>query len=142
MDHLQHLVPDGASPPRAAYSHVIRSRGDVVWLAGQVPVDENGDVVGPGDPRAQVQQTVANVERVLAAAGAGWSDVVRMVVYVVGAENVAPVRELRETLWRKLYPDGRFPTSTLVVVDGLASGEFLVEIEATAVVARDEGSLL
>jgi enamine deaminase RidA (YjgF/YER057c/UK114 family) len=137
MSHLEHMNPDGVAPPRATYSHAIRSRGDMLWLAGQVPTDAAGNVVGRGDAAAQTRQVVANIELVLDAAGAGWSDVVRLTVYVVGAENVAPVRALRSELWPELFHTGRYPTSTFVVVDRLASEDFLVEIEATAVLSRD-----
>ncbi len=134
MSHLEHLAPDGVAPPRATYSHAIRSRGDVLWLAGQVPIDAEGKTVGRGDPAAQTRQVVANVDRILEDAGAAWSDVVRLTIYVVGVENVTPVRALRSELWPQLFADGRYPTSTFVVVERLASEDFLVEIEATAVV--------
>jgi enamine deaminase RidA (YjgF/YER057c/UK114 family) len=78
---------------------------------------------------------MANVGRVLDSAGASWADVVRLVFYVVGADNVEPVRATRADLMRNLYPEGRFPTSTFLVVDRLAAEEFLVEVEATAVIA-------
>jgi len=133
--HVEHFAPATVAPPRAAYSHAIRSRGDVVWLAGQVAVGEAGEVVGVADAPAQLRQVMTNVERVLAAANASWTDVVRLVFYVVGVDNVEPVRELRRTLMGELFPNGRFPTSTFLVVDRLASEDLLVEVEATAVVA-------
>lgn len=126
--------PDDVSPPRGTYRHAVRSSGEVLWLAGQVPIDEEGKTVGLGDPAAQLAQVMHNIERILHAAGAGWSDVVRLVMLCVGKENVVPLREARTRLWTELYPAGDFPTSTFIVVDGLASDEFLVEVEATAVV--------
>ena len=133
-NHLEHFEPPDVAPPRAAYSHAIRSRGEVVWLAGQVATDENGDVVGVGDAPAQLRQVMVNVERVLRAAGASWRDVVRLVFYVVGRGNVEPVRRARSSLMAELFPDGGHPASTFLVVDRLAAEEFLVEVEATAVV--------
>ena len=140
MAHLEHLVPDGVAPPRATYSHAIRSRGDVLWLAGQVPVDEDGQTVGPGDPEAQLRQAVGNVERILRSCRVSWMNIVRLLFYVVGAENVEPVRIARKTLFSELYPDGRFPTSTFLVVDGLTSPGFLVEVEAKAAMPDDRRS--
>ena len=131
--HLDHITPPAVAPPRAAYSHAVRSRGEVLWLAGQVAVDESGDVVGEGDAPAQLRQVMANVERVLQGAGAAWGDVVRLVFYVVGRDNVEPVRQERGKLMSGLFADGNYPTSTFLVVDGLASDKFLVEVEATAV---------
>jgi enamine deaminase RidA (YjgF/YER057c/UK114 family) len=75
-----------------------------------------------------------NIEGVLRGAGATFADVVKYTVYVVGRDNVARFRDLRAELWPEIHPDGRYPTSTLLVIDQLASEEFLVEIEATAVV--------
>ena len=133
--HLEHLAPDGVPAPRSTYSHAIRSRGEVLWLAGQVAIDDDGNTVGPGDAAAQLHRVMENVGGILEAAGASWSDVVRFVVLCVGKENVAALRAARNELWGRHYPDGKFPTSTFIVVDGLASDEFLVEVEATAVVA-------
>ena len=132
--HLEHFTPSGVAAPRAAYSHAIRSRGEVLWLAGQVAIDSSGDVVGEGDAPAQLRQVIDNVGRVLAGAGSSWGDVVRLVFYVVGRENVEPVRQERAGIMAGLFPDGSYPTSTFLVVDGLASESFLVEVEATAVV--------
>ena len=133
MDHLDFRNPPGVAPPRATYSHSVRSSGDVLWLAGQVSIDERGDTVGLGDVARQLEQVMHNIERILAAAGAGWGHVVRFTMYVVGAENVEGARAARAELWPERYPDGNYPTSTFLVVDRLASEEFLVEVEATAV---------
>jgi enamine deaminase RidA (YjgF/YER057c/UK114 family) len=136
MDHLEFRNPPDVAPPRATYSHSVRSSGDVLWLAGQVPIDEQGDTVGLGDVARQLERVMHNIERILAAAGAGWDDVVRLTMYVVGAANVGGARAARAKLWPELYPDGNYPTSTFLVVDRLASEEFLVEVETTAVLPR------
>jgi enamine deaminase RidA (YjgF/YER057c/UK114 family) len=133
MAHIKHLVPPGVAPPRATYSHAVRSRGEVLWLAGQVPVDLEGNTVGGGDIEAQTRQVLRNIEAILAGAGASFADVVRYTIYLVGTEGVEAFRTLRARLWRELYPEGDYPTSTFVVVEQLASTDFLVEIEATAV---------
>ena len=95
--------------------------------------DESGELVGAGDAAAQLRQVMANVGLVLEGAGASWADVVRLVFYVVGERNVQPIREVRSQLMAELYPQGRFPTSTFLVVQRLAAEEFLVEVEATAI---------
>jgi enamine deaminase RidA (YjgF/YER057c/UK114 family) len=136
MDHLDFRNPPGIAPPRATYSHSVRSSGDVLWLAGQVSIDERGNTVGLGDVARQLEQVMHNIERILAAAGVGWSHVVRFTMYVVGAENVEGARAARAELWPERYPDGNYPTSTFLVVDRLASEEFLVEVETTAVLPR------
>ena len=133
MASLQHFTPEEVAPPRATYSHAIRS-GDVLWLAGQVPIDTEGKTVGVGDVEAQTEQVLRNVGAILEACGASFSDVVRFTSYVVGREHLEGFRAARSRLWADLYPDGTYPTSTLLVVSGLASVEFLVEIETTAAV--------
>jgi enamine deaminase RidA (YjgF/YER057c/UK114 family) len=135
MAELEYLVPEDVPAPRATYSHAVRiSSGTHIVLAGQVPIDEQGRVVGVGDIEAQTRQVLRNIEGVLRSAGATFADVVKYTIYVVGRENAARFRGVRAELWPKIYPDGRYPASTFLVIDQLASEEFLVEIEASAVV--------
>ncbi|HZK50988.1 MAG TPA: RidA family protein [Actinomycetota bacterium] len=135
MAELEFLVPEEVPAPRAAYSHAVRIvSGTHIVLAGQVPIDEHGDTVGPGDIEAQTRQVLKNIEGVLRGAGATFADVVKYTVYVAGRDNAARFREVRAVLWPEVHPDGRYPTSTFLVIDQLASEEFLVEIEANAVV--------
>ncbi|MGH2775036.1 MAG: RidA family protein [Actinomycetota bacterium] len=135
MAKLEFLVPEEVPAPRATYSHAVRIvSGTHIVLAGQVPIDERGTTVGPGDIEAQTRQVLRNIEGVLRGAGASFADVVKYTVYVVGRENAARFREVRAELWPEIHPDGRYPTSTFLVIDQLASEEFLVEIEASAVV--------
>jgi enamine deaminase RidA (YjgF/YER057c/UK114 family) len=139
VPHLEHIDPAAVAPPRATYSHAIRS-GDVLWLAGQVPIDADGRTVGVGDVEAQARQVLRNIGLVLEDCGGTFSDVVRFTIYVVGRENVPVFREARSRLLKELYHGGNYPTSTLVVVEGLASEEFIVEIEATAVLQGNGSS--
>jgi enamine deaminase RidA (YjgF/YER057c/UK114 family) len=135
MAELEFLVPEDVPAPRATYSHAVRiTSGTHIVLAGQVPIDDQGKTVGLGDIEAQTRQVLQNIEGVLRAAGATFADVVRYTIYLVGRENVGLFREVRAELWPKIHPDGRYPTSTFLVIDQLASEEFLVEIEASAVV--------
>jgi enamine deaminase RidA (YjgF/YER057c/UK114 family) len=132
--HVDKIVPQGVHSPAGAYSHLVRSHGDILWLAGQVGMDEHGNLVGEGDVAAQFEQIVRNMEKVLTAAGAGWGDVVRVLFLCVGKQNVQALREARTRVWSRLYPDGAFPAATFVLVEGLALDELLVEVEATAIV--------
>jgi enamine deaminase RidA (YjgF/YER057c/UK114 family) len=135
MAKLEFLAPEGVHAPVSSYSHAVRFvSGTHILLAGQVAIDERGVTVGVGDIQAQTRQVYRNIEAVLRSAGATFADVVRYTVYVVGRENVAGFREVRAELWPEIYPDGLYPTSTFLVIDQLASEEFLVEIEANAVV--------
>lgn len=135
MAEIEFLVPEGVPAPRATYSHAVRIvSGTHIVLAGQVPIDEQGTTVGLGDIEAQTRQVLQNIEGVLRGAGATFADVVKYTVYVVGRDNAARFREVRARLWPEIHPDGRYPVSTFLVIEQLASEEFLVEIEASAVV--------
>ena len=129
----QTVNPAGAPRPIAPYSLAVRARSDeLAFLAGQLAVDMDGNVVGEGDVGAQTRQVFANLESVLKGLGAGFSNVLEFTVYVVGRESVQPYVEARGGVFDKAYPNGDFPASTLLVISGLAREEFLVEIKAVA----------
>ena len=119
--------PEIAQPPANLYNHVVKV-GKTVYIAGQVPRGLDGKAVHPGDAAAQIRQVWANLEIAVKAAGGSLSDIVKTTTYVVGSENLATIRPVRMTL---LPEEGR-PTSTTVVVAGLADPDFLVEVEAVA----------
>lgn len=118
--------------PTHGWTHVATvSGGKTVYVSGQVSVNERGEVVGPGDLRAQTTQAFENVRLALAAAGATFQDVVKTNLYVVGLkpEHVPIIREVRSQYVREDHP----PVSTLVGVSALVGPEWLIEIEAVAV---------
>ena len=119
--------PELASPPANLYNHVVKV-GNTVYISGQVPRGLDGKAVHPGDAAAQIRQVWANLEIAIEAAGGTLQDIVKTTTYVVGSENLGKIREVRMTL---LPEEGR-PTSTTVVVAGLADQDFLVEVEAVA----------
>jgi len=123
----------GAAPK--FYSHAVSLAGPakLVYVSGQVSWGPDGRVVGAGDMRAQCEQVFRNVTSVLAAAGAGWGDVVKMNGYMVNlnAENVAAYRETRSGYLKA----GQLPASTLVGVTSLVQPELLLEVEVVAAVA-------
>jgi len=116
------------------FSHAVRQRGgDTLHLAGQVAWDKDGKLVGAGDLAAQTRQALANIRTVLAAAGASPADIVRLRTYVVGhsPDKLGPV--LGEI--GQFYGDAVPASNTFIGVQALALPDFLVEIEATAVVS-------
>jgi enamine deaminase RidA (YjgF/YER057c/UK114 family) len=123
--------PDRATSP--AYTEAVTARpGTVIWIAGQVAQNAKGEVVGKGDLKAQADQAWANMRAALAAAGASFQDVVKITTYVV---NYKPSMrdELRAARLRAMGAV-EAPAATLVGVQSLASDDWLVEIEATAVI--------
>ncbi len=123
--------PDLATPPHNIYNHVVKV-GNTVYIAGQVSRDLDGKTAYVGDVEGQVRQVWANLEKAVRAAGGSLQDIVKTTTYVVGAENLGKVRSARLAL---LPPEGR-PTSTTLVVVGLADPDLLVEVEAIAVIGE------
>jgi len=130
--NLRFFDPDGvAAPLGSAYSHVARiETGDVVWLhlSGQLALDLDGGLVGPGDMRTQTEQVFRNLQTLLAAHGATFRDVVKISSFVTDLSELAAIREVRAT-----YLGDPPPTSTTVQVAGLALPEAMIEVEVVAV---------
>ena len=109
---------------------VVASGRRMIYVSGQVSIDEGGAVVGAGDLAAQTKQAMRNLGLALTAAGAGYADIVKTTTFVV---NYKP--ELRTVISGARMPffAGRTPpASTLVGVASLAMPEWLIEIEAVA----------
>lgn len=122
--------PTALSPP-TGYSHVaIAPAGRQVHLSGQVAFAADGSLVGENDLAAQTEQVYANLKAGLAAAGADFAHVFKVVAYVVGldADKAAIVRRVR----MKHLGAGPFPASTMVGVSALVDPRLLIEIEVIA----------
>jgi enamine deaminase RidA (YjgF/YER057c/UK114 family) len=119
-------------PAPKGYSHVVSASGTSVFVAGQVSLDVEGRVVGPGDLRVQTEQVFKNLVRALAAAGARIDDVVKLTIFVVGFKPADRdvIREIRSLFIGDKPP----PASTLVGVQALVMPELMIEIEAIAVI--------
>jgi enamine deaminase RidA (YjgF/YER057c/UK114 family) len=116
------------------FSHAIKSSGGTtIHCAGQVGWDKDYQLVGPGDVAAQARQALSNLKEVLAAAGATVADVVRLRTYVVNhsPELLGPVG----AALAEFYGDVTPAANTWIGVQCLALPDFLIEIEATAVIA-------
>ncbi|MFG2637205.1 RidA family protein [Streptomyces sp. NPDC048362] len=124
-------APDGVAPA-AQYSHVVSATGRLVAVSGQLALDEDGGLVGPDDPAAQARQVFENLRRCLAAAGAGFEHVVKLTYFVTDMAHMPAIRAARAAH----IPDDRLPASSAVRVAGLVAPEFLLEVEATAVVGE------
>jgi 2-iminobutanoate/2-iminopropanoate deaminase len=103
--------------------------GRWILLSGQAAIDDDGKVIGKGDMEAQVRAALEAVRRGLAIAGAKPADVVKLMVYTTDCRAFHKTQPIREAFFSKPYP-----AQTLVEVTRLAMREFLVELEATAVV--------
>jgi len=132
MSTLEHLRPEGLQH-NPAYSHVVVASGTrTIYTAGQVSIDQRGTLVGADDLAAQTTQAMRNVGLALAAAGASYADIVKITTYVVSykPEHRVVIGGARAPFFENRPP----PASTLIGVSTLALPEWLVEIEAVAVV--------
>lgn len=127
------INPEGMVKPGVYTPAISVSGGRTVYVSGQVAQDGAGYIVGKGDLLAQTEQVYKNLATALAASGASFNDVVKLNVYVVNykAEHRPVLQSVREKHVSKDNP----PASTLIGVQALARAEFMVEIEAIAVVA-------
>jgi enamine deaminase RidA (YjgF/YER057c/UK114 family) len=116
-----------------AYSHAVRvTGGTAIYVSGQIAIDEEGKIVGPGDLIAQTVQVFENLKDALQAAGATFRDVVKFTTYVV---NLKPEQRAVIASIRGQYIDPtRLPASTLVGVSALVMEGLLIEVEAVAVI--------
>ncbi|MDQ3709570.1 MAG: RidA family protein [Actinomycetota bacterium] len=124
-------APDSVAPP-GLYSHIaIASGTQIIALSGQTGRDVSGTFAP--DVAAQAEQAFATIGALLMAAAVDWSAVVSFRIYLVGRANVAAFRAARETIYADIFPAGRYPANTLLVVDALGREEALVEVETLAI---------
>jgi enamine deaminase RidA (YjgF/YER057c/UK114 family) len=121
-----HASPDDLPPP-SGYSHVVTiPPGRLVWTSGQVGIGADGALAAGWE--GQTRMAFANVGRALAAAGAGWPDVVKLTLFVVDVTELETIRTVRD----EFVDTGAPPTSSLVQVAGLFRPDLLIEVEAVA----------
>jgi len=116
----------GLPEPISHYTDAVEANG-LLFVSGCVPVDGQGRVVGGLDVVAQARQVFANIGAVLAAAGVGFADVVKVTVYLLDIEDRARINGVRQDV----FGDAR-PASTLIEVSRLAVPGARLEIDAVA----------
>ena len=124
--------PDTVAAPMGTYSQAVRvETGDAVWIhvSGQIAIDTEGNLVGPGDLRAQTRQVFENLKAILEANGATFADAVKIGTYLTTLDDLAGMREVRSE-----YLTAEPPASTAVQVVALVVPEALIEIDLVAVV--------
>lgn len=104
--------------------------GNLLYMSGQCSMDEQAQLVGEGDPLAQARQCFRNIEQLLAAEGGTLSDIVKVTCYVVASDVYPAYSQVKH----ELFP-AEGPTGTTVVVRALLDPRFLLEVDATAVLA-------
>ena len=121
--------------PAGLYNHAISASADkLLFVAGQVAIDERNQLVGEGDFNAQMEQVFKNLGRILESCETSFDNVVKFTTYLTRSGDLSAFYDKRGEIFSDLYPNGGYPTNTLVVVGQLAREEWLVEIEAIAAV--------
>ena len=117
----------GLAEPISHYTDAVRA-GDLVFVSGIVAVDREGQLVGGADVVAQARQVFQNMREVLAAAGCGFEDVVRVTIYLTDVDDRPSINPVRQ----EVFGEAR-PASTLVEVPRLSVPGAKIEVEAVAV---------
>lgn len=128
--------PDSIAAPRGAYSHIAEIEGarKLVAIAGQVALGADGKVVGPHDVEKQAAEVYRNIGNALKAVGGDWKNVIQTMTFLVRKEDIAKLAAYRSREFPKLYPGGKYPPNTLLVVSALASDEIVLEVQAVAAI--------
>lgn len=129
---VQHINPDALSK-NPAFTNVIAVTGHVktVYIGGQDALDASGTIIGKGNIKQQTEQVFSNLQVALKAGGAELEHVIKWNIYIVQGQPIQPAFEVFQSVWgRKPNP----PAITVMFVFGLANPDFLVEVDAIAVV--------
>jgi enamine deaminase RidA (YjgF/YER057c/UK114 family) len=117
---------DALGKPLGQYSHMTRVRGaaETLYIAGMLAPGEDFD--------AQCSGVFRQIECALKSAGAGWSNVAQFTTYLVHSQDIPKFMAWRLREFPKLFPDGKYPPNTLLVIDRLVQEQFLVEVQTIA----------
>lgn len=125
--------PQQLGKPLGPYSHITRVKAaEFVFIAGQVAVDQAGNIVGAGDFDVQCAQTFANLAAALESVGAGWGNVVQFTTYLVHSQDIGKFMNYRGREFPRLFANGAYPPNTLLIVDRLVQEALLIEVQAIA----------
>jgi enamine deaminase RidA (YjgF/YER057c/UK114 family) len=125
----QYIQPQGLAKPTQPYTPVIRA-GNTIYVAGQVPYDEDRNIVGVGDPAQQAEQCWKNIGICLEAAGATLGDIVKVVCMFADMRHAQHEIEVR----KRVLPEGRYPVASIMEAK-LGAPAILMEIDVIAVVS-------
>jgi reactive intermediate/imine deaminase len=113
--------------PTVGYSHAAKA-GNTLYIAGQVAQDVEGNVVGKGDLEAQVSQVFTNLKNVMEEAGGSLQNIVKMTTFLTHYNDIETYRSVRNQ-----YFSEPFPPNTLLIIESLALPDYMIEVEAIAV---------
>jgi enamine deaminase RidA (YjgF/YER057c/UK114 family) len=114
--------------PLGQYSHLARVKNarETLYIAGMISPGEDFD--------AQCGGAFRQIEAALKSAGAGWGNVVQFTTYLVHSQDIPKFMAWRLREFPRMFPDGKYPPNTLLVIDRLVQEQFLVEVQTIAVI--------
>ena len=116
---------DALGKPLGQYSHVTRVKaGELLFIAGMLAPGESFD--------AQCSGVFAQIAQALKSAGADWQNVVQFTTYVVHSQDIAKFMQWRLREFPRMFPDGKYPPNTLLIIDRLVHEQYLVEVQTVA----------
>ena len=130
MTKVSFLNPQEVAVP-TGYSQVVSAENitRLLYISGQVSINQKGETVAVGNLEAQTRQVYSNIASILESQGASFKDVVKLNTYTTQPESVDVVRKVRNEFVNKDAP----PASTFIGVTALADPKFLIEVEAVAI---------
>jgi enamine deaminase RidA (YjgF/YER057c/UK114 family) len=127
MTEIQIYNPETLGKPLGQYSHVSRVKAnEFLFFAGMLASGETFD--------AQCTGVFRQIETALKSANVGWANVVQFTTYLVHSQDIPNFMQYRLREFPKLFPDGKYPPNTLLIVDRLVQEQFLVEVQAIAAI--------
>ena len=131
MADIKLLNPDTLGKPLGPYSHIARVKAsEFLFIAGQVGAGQDGKAEADFD--AQVSRTFANLGAALKSQGADFANIVEFTTYMVHSQDIPKFMAWRAREFPKLFPGGKYPPNTLLMIDRLVKEELLIEISAVA----------
>lgn len=117
---------DALGKPLGQYSHLARVKNaqETLYIAGMLSPGENFD--------AQCTGVFRQIETALKSAGAGWGNVAQFTTYLVHSQDIPEFMAWRLREFPKMFPDGKYPPNTLLIIDRLVGEQFLVEVQTIA----------
>jgi enamine deaminase RidA (YjgF/YER057c/UK114 family) len=138
MSTVEYLNPPGLAPAQGLYSQAGRGDpGTLVFVAGQLSVGKDGEVVGKGNFTRQFEQIFANLEGLLRGIGTDCSSVVKFTTYLTNEDDIDTFMTLRAALFPQLFNGSVYPPNTLLIVKRLVKPDFLLEVEAVVSAPRE-----
>ena len=127
MPDIRISNPESLGKPLGQYSHITRVKaGELLFVAGMLAQGEDFD--------AQCAGVFGQIKKALESAGAGWGNVVQFTTYLVHSQDIEKFMQWRLREFPRLFPGGKYPPNTLLIVDRLVQERFLIEVQTIAAI--------